>query len=128
MRPFEYASARTKAQAVGLLGASFDQAEVLAGGSDLLALMKDEVVQPRRLVSIKEIPDLHEVRAAGGGLAIGSLLTLAELSEHRDIRQKYPALRQAIDDAASPQIRNAATLGGNLCQRPRCWYFRGGHG
>ncbi len=128
MRPFEYASARSRQQAVSLLGTSWDQAEVLAGGSDLLALMKDEVVHPRRLVSIKEIPELHEVRAAGGGLSIGALLTLAELADHPQVRQKYPALWQAIDDAASPQIRNVATLGGNLCQRPRCWYFRGGHG
>ena len=128
MRPFEYASARSRQQAVSLLGTSWDQAEVLAGGSDLLALMKDDVVRPRRLVSIKEIPELREVRAAEGGLSIGALLTLAELSDHPQVRQKYPALRQAIDDAASPQIRNVATLGGNLCQRPRCWYFRGGHG
>lgn len=128
MRHFEYASARTKAQAVGLLGASFDQAEVLAGGSDLLALMKDDVVRPRRLVSIKEIPELHEIRAAEGGLSIGALRTLAELAEDREVRRRYPALWQALDEAASPQIRNVATLGGNLCQRPRCWYFRGGHG
>jgi xanthine dehydrogenase YagS FAD-binding subunit len=128
MRPFEYASAKSRQQAVSLLGTSWDQAEVLAGGSDLLALMKDDVVRPRRLVSIKEIPELHEVRAAGGGLSIGALLTLSELLDHREVRQKYPALWQAIDEAASPQIRNAATLGGNLCQRPRCWYFRGGHG
>ncbi|HLN57975.1 MAG TPA: FAD binding domain-containing protein, partial [Thermoanaerobaculia bacterium] len=128
MRPFEYASARTKAQAVGLLGASFDQAEVLAGGSDLLALMKDDIIRPRRLVSIKEIPELHEIRAAEGGLSIGALRTLSELAEDREVRRRYPALWQALDEAASPQIRNVATLGGNLCQRPRCWYFRGGHG
>jgi xanthine dehydrogenase YagS FAD-binding subunit len=128
MRPFEYASARTKAQAVGLLGASFEQAEVLAGGSDLLALMKDDVVRPRRLVSIQEIPELHEIRATEGGLSIGALRTLAELADDREVRRRYPALWQALDEAASPQIRNVATLGGNLCQRPRCWYFRGGHG
>jgi xanthine dehydrogenase YagS FAD-binding subunit len=128
VRPFEYASAKTRAQAVGLLGTSFDQAEILAGGSDLLALMKDDIVSPKRLVSIKEIPELHEIRAAEGGLSIGALLTLDELSGHRDVRQKYPALALALDEAASPQIRNVATLGGNLCQRPRCWYFRGGHG
>src|SRR6266508_1898298 len=128
MRHFEYASARTKAQAVGLLGTSFDQAEVLAGGSDLLALMKDDVVRPRRLVSIKEIPELHEIRAAEGGLSIGALRTLAELAEDREVRRRYPALWQALDEAASPQIRNVATLGGNLCQRPRCWYFRSGLG
>jgi len=128
MRPFEYAAAKTKAQAVGLLGASFDQAEVLAGGSDLLALMKDDVVRPKRLVSIQEIPELHEIRAAEGGLLIGALRTLSELAEDREVRRRYPALWQALDEAASPQIRNVATLGGNLCQRPRCWYFRGGHG
>ncbi len=130
MRAFEYASARTKQQAVALLGASWAEAEVLAGGSDLLALMKDDIVQPRRLVSIKEIPELRGIHApsAGGGLAIGALMTLDELHGNREIRQKYPALWQALDEAASPQIRNVATIGGNLCQRPRCWYFRGGHG
>ena len=128
MRPFEYASARTKAQAVGLLGTSFDQAEVIAGGSDLLALMKDDVVHPKRLVSIQEIPELREMRPAESGLSIGALKTLAELADDKDVRSRYPALAQALEDAASPQIRNVATLGGNLCQRPRCWYFRGGHG
>jgi xanthine dehydrogenase YagS FAD-binding subunit len=128
MRPFEYASARSLEQAVSLLGSSWEQAEVLAGGSDLLALMKDDIVRPKRLVSIKEIKELREMRPASGGLSIGALATLAELAENGELRQKYPALWQAIDEAASPQIRNVATLGGNLCQRPRCWYFRGGHG
>jgi xanthine dehydrogenase YagS FAD-binding subunit len=128
MRAFEYASARTKQQAVALLGTSWADAEVLAGGSDLLALMKDDVVQPRRLVSIKEIPELRGIHAADGGLSIGALMTLDELHGNREVRQKYPALWEALGEAASPQIRNVATLGGNLCQRPRCWYFRGGHG
>ena len=128
MRPFEYASAKTRAQAVGLLGTSFDQAEVLAGGSDLLALMKDEVVHPKRLVSIQEIPELKEIRPSESGLSIGALKTLSELADDPEVRRRYPALVQALEDAASPQIRNVATLGGNLCQRPRCWYFRGGHG
>jgi xanthine dehydrogenase YagS FAD-binding subunit len=128
VRPFEYASAKTKAQAVGLLGSSFDQAEVLAGGSDLLALMKDDVVHPRRLVSIQEIPELREMRATESGLTIGALCTLDKLAHDAAVGRRYPALAQALDEAASPQIRNVATLGGNLCQRPRCWYFRGGHG
>lgn len=128
MRPFEYASAKTRAQAVGLLGASFDQAEVLAGGSDLLALMKDDIVHPRRLVSIQEIAELREVRPSESGLSIGALKTLSELADDKEVRRRYPALAQALEEAASPQIRNVATLGGNLCQRPRCWYFRGGHG
>lgn len=128
MRPFEYASAKTRQQAVALLGTSWAEAEVLAGGSDLLALMKDDIVQPRRLVSIKEIPELRGIHAAEGGLSIGALMTLDELHGNSEIRQKYPALGEALGEAASPQIRNVATLGGNLCQRPRCWYFRGGHG
>lgn len=128
MRAFEYASARSKQQAVDLLGGTWGDSEILAGGSDLLALMKDDVVHPRRLVDLKEVAELRGIRAAGGGLSIGALVTLAELQDDPRIPQKYPALAQALDDAASPQIRNVATLGGNLCQRPRCWYFRGGHG
>ena len=128
MRPFEYASAKTRAQAVSLLGASFDQAEVLAGGSDLLALMKDDVVHPKRLVSIQEIPELREIKPSEAGLSIGALRTLDELAHDAEVGRRYPALAWALGEAASPQIRNVATLGGNLCQRPRCWYFRGGHG
>ncbi|HEX9148356.1 MAG TPA: FAD binding domain-containing protein [Thermoanaerobaculia bacterium] len=128
MRAFEYASARSKQQAAELLGAKWGDAEVLAGGSDLLALMKDDVVRPRRLVDIKEIPEMRGIRAAGAGFSLGALVTLAELQDDSRLRQRYPALAHALDDAASPQIRNVATLGGNLCQRPRCWYFRGGHG
>jgi xanthine dehydrogenase YagS FAD-binding subunit len=128
VRAFEYASARSKREAAALLGASWGDAEVIAGGSDLIALMKDDVVHPRRLVNIKEISELSGIRGAGAGLSVGTLVTLAELQDDPRVRQKYPALGQAVDDAASPQIRNVATLGGNLCQRPRCWYFRGGHG
>jgi xanthine dehydrogenase YagS FAD-binding subunit len=128
VRAFEYVSPQTRQQAADLLGAKWGDAEILAGGSDLLALMKDDVVHPRRLVDIKEIPELRGIRAAGSGLSIGALVTLAELQDDPRVRQKYPSLAQALDDAASPQIRNVATLGGNLCQRPRCWYFRGGHG
>jgi xanthine dehydrogenase YagS FAD-binding subunit len=128
VRAFEYVSPRTRQQAAELLGAAWGDTEILAGGSDLLALMKDDVVQPRRLVDIKEIPELRGIRSAGAGFAVGALVTLAELQDDPRVRQKYPALAQALDDAASPQIRNVATLGGNLCQRPRCWYFRGGHG
>jgi xanthine dehydrogenase YagS FAD-binding subunit len=128
VRAFEYASARSKQQAAELLGAKWGDAEVLAGGSDLLALMKDDVVRPRRLVDIKEIPEMRGIRAAGAGVSLGALVTLAELQDDSRLRQRYPALAHALDDAASPQIRNVATLGGNLCQRPRCWYFRGGHG
>jgi xanthine dehydrogenase YagS FAD-binding subunit len=128
MRAFEYASPSTAEQAVGLLGSSWGQAEVLAGGTDLLALMKDDVVHPKRLVNIKEIKDLHGVNAGSHGLRIGALTTLGDLADNVSVVKDYPALAYALNEAASPQIRNMATIGGNLCQRPRCWYFRGGFG
>ncbi len=128
MRPFEYASPDTKEQAVGLLGATWGQAEVLAGGTDLLALMKDDVIRPKRLVNIKQIKEMSGVTTAAQGLRIGALTTLGDLADNVNVARDYPALAEAVNDAASPQIRNMATLGGNLCQRPRCWYFRGGFG
>jgi xanthine dehydrogenase YagS FAD-binding subunit len=128
MRSFEYASPTTKEQAVALLGPTWGQAEVLAGGTDLLALMKDDVVRPKRLVNIKQIKEMNGVNAMSQGLRVGALTTLGELADNVNVIKDYPALAEAINDAASPQIRNLATLGGNLCQRPRCWYFRGGFG
>src|ERR1700752_3651327 len=124
MRPVEYASPTTKEQAVGLLGTSWGQAEVLAGGTDLLALMKDDVVHPKRLVNIKEIAELRGITTGAKGVRIGALTTLGDLADHAEVMQNYPALADAVNEAASPQIRNVATIGGNLSQRPRCWYFR----
>lgn len=128
MRPFEYASPSTPAQAVSLLGATWGNAEILAGGTDLLALMKDDVLYPKRLVNIKEIKELHGVTSDSKGLRVGALTKLEELAENPIVMKEYPALAEALTEAASPQIRNMATVGGNLCQRPRCWYFRNGLG
>jgi xanthine dehydrogenase YagS FAD-binding subunit len=128
MRPFEYASPATKEQAVSLLGATWGNTEVLAGGTDLLALMKEDVVHPKRLVNIKQIKDLDGVSAGAQGLRIGALTKLGDLADNVNVVKDYPALADALNEAASPQIRNMATIGGNLCQRPRCWYFRGGFG
>jgi xanthine dehydrogenase YagS FAD-binding subunit len=128
MRPFEYTSPTTKEQAVSLLAPAWGQAEVLAGGTDLLALMKDDIVQPKRLVNLKDVKELQAIKAGANGLRVGALVKLADLADNPDVVKDYPALAEALHDAASPQIRNLATLGGNLCQRPRCWYFRGGLG
>ena len=128
MRPFEYASPATKEQAVSLLGATWGNTAILAGGTDLLSLMKDDVLHPRRLVNIKEIKELDGVTAGSQGLRIGALTRLGDLADNVNVVKDYPALATALNEAASPQIRNMATLGGNLCQRPRCWYFRGGFG
>jgi len=128
MRAFEYVSPNTRAQAVSLLGAAWGNTEILAGGTDLLALMKDDVLTPKRLVNIKEIKDLKGVSSTPQGLRIGASTTLGDLADDANVGKNYPALAEALMEAASPQIRNMATIGGNLCQRPRCWYFRNGLG
>jgi xanthine dehydrogenase YagS FAD-binding subunit len=128
MRAFEYVSPTNTRQAASLLSPTWGHTEIIAGGTDLLALMKEDVVTPRRLINIKEIKDLQGVTANTQGLRMGALTTLSELAENDDVRSNFPALADALHEAASPQIRNMATLGGNLCQRPRCWYFRNGFG
>ncbi|MGA1998426.1 MAG: xanthine dehydrogenase family protein subunit M [Terriglobales bacterium] len=129
MKAFEYATPKSKEQAVGLLGQNWGQSELLAGGTDLLALMKDDVVTPKRLVNVKSIAGLDGISYnARTGLRIGALVRIADFADNADVRKNYPILARVADDAASPQIRNQATLGGNLCQRPRCWYFRNGFG
>jgi len=128
MRPFEYTSPTTAQQVPALLGKSWGEVEILAGGSDLLSLMKDEVTAPKRLVNIKQIAGLHAISNEGGALQLGTLVTLDRIGAATQIQHSHPMLASAAGDAASPQIRNVATIGGNLCQRPRCWYFRTGHG
>ena len=126
MQAFEYVSPAKKEHVAALLG---EGGAILAGGTDLLALMKDDVVAPQRLVNIKHIAALGGISyQAGDGLRIGALTTVAELAEDAKVRQMYPTLASAAEEAASPQIRNVATVGGNMCQRPRCWYFRNGLG
>ena len=128
MRPFEYLSPNSRTQAISLLGATWGNSEILAGGTDLLALMKDDVLAPKRLINIKDIKDLQGVSSNAQGLRIGALTTLGDLADDENVKKNYPALAEAVLEAASPQIRNLATIGGNLCQRPRCWYFRNGLG
>ena len=126
MRPFEYVSPSNKEQVAPLLG---PQSAILAGGTDLLALMKDDVEKPARLVNIKQIDSLRGISyRPGDGLRLGALTTIAELVEDDNVRRMYPELADTAHEAASQQIRNLATVGGNLCQRPRCWYFRNGMG
>jgi len=128
MRPFDYVSPTNTKQVADLLGKSWGEVEILAGGSDLLSLMKDEITTPKRLVNIKTVDGLHAIANQNGSLALGALVTLDRIGSAAEIQQSHPMLAAAAGDAASPQIRNVATIGGNLCQRPRCWYFRTGHG
>ena len=129
MNSFEYASPTSVNQAISMLGKQWGTTELLAGGTDLVAMMKDYVVTPSRLVNLKSVPWLQSISySPTKGLTIGTLLTLNEIASNAVVRRRYQTLALAIHDAASPQIRNRATIGGNLCQRPRCWYFRNGFG
>lgn len=99
-----------------------------AGGIDLIDLMKEGLLHPRRVVDLHGIADLGRiVEEPGGALRIGSMATLAQIAEHPQVRARYGALAQAAGQSASPQIRRVATIGGNLLQRPHCWYFRSAH-
>lgn len=102
-----------------------DGAKPIAGGTDLLSEMKERIIAPQRLVNLKAIPKLAEIHySEKGGLRLGALATLAQLASHPAVVQRYPALAQAAGQAASPQLRYMGTIGGNLCQSPRCWYYR----
>jgi len=128
MNSFEYANPTTLQEALGLLGAKWGQADVLAGGTDLISLMKEYRHSPKRVVNIKNIKELGGIRSSKGGLRIAAIVTIEEITQNADIRKHFPSLLEAARGVTSPQIRNMGTVGGDLCQRPRCWYYRGGHG
>ena len=126
MNRFQYASPVTKESAVKLLGSG---AIVLAGGTDLLSLMKADVATPDLVVNIKEIEELKGIEySEGSGLRVGALVTIDELLQDSKVQQEYPSLIQAADGIRSAQIRSVGTVAGDLCQRPRCWYYRHGYG
>jgi len=128
MQNFEYASPATLQEALGLLGSQWGEADVLAGGTDLISLMKDYVQSPKRVVNIKGIKELGGIAKTSAGLRIGATVTLDELASNALVRAEYPSLITAALGVTSPQTRNTGTVGGDLCQRPRCWYFRQGFG
>jgi xanthine dehydrogenase YagS FAD-binding subunit len=129
MQAFEYVSPTTLQTAVHLLAEAKGEAAVLAGGTDLLSLMKDRIVSPARVVDLQKLKELTHIEfKSGSGLRLGALVTLDELIENAEVRQHYPALVQAAEGVTSPQIRSVGTVGGDLCQRPRCWYYRAGYG
>jgi xanthine dehydrogenase YagS FAD-binding subunit len=124
MKNFTYYRPKTVADAVGLLDARWGTTELLAGGTDLLDLQKEYIAQPDKVVSVNAIDGLAAIDVQGDGVVIHAGTKLADIAEHADIRKLYPALATAAGDIGGPQIRNMGTLGGNLCQRNRCWYFR----
>lgn len=125
MKSFRQIQARSTQEAAALLAEHGPKARLVAGGSDLLHLMKARILTPELLIHLEKIPEMGSIREEAQGLRIGALTTLREIETHPLIRREFPLLAQAAAEVASPQIRNRGTLGGNLCQRPWCWYFRG---
>ena len=122
MNPFQYSEPQSLSEAVAMLGR--DDAHVIAGGSDLLDEVKEGIISPGHVVSLASVPDLAGINETDGGLSIGAMTTIADVAAHPVIRAAYTALAEAAGGLATPQIRNVGTLGGNLNQRPRCWYYR----
>ena len=128
MQPFSYARPTTQKEALEHLGANYDESAILAGGTDLLSLMKNYVVSPKRLVDIRGVKEFGGITWSNGGGKIGATVTLQELADDPGAQKSFPGLAAAAAGVPSMQIRNMGTVGGDLCQRPRCWYFRNGFG
>ncbi|SRR5579884_289055 len=131
MKAFELHDATSIQDALGLLGRLGPTARVLGGGTDLVGgIMKDWVQGkgmplPDHLIDLTTIKDLNGINASSNPITIGATTVLSDIIEHKDLQQKLPLLTEAAKSIASPDIRNMGTLGGNINQRPRCWFFRG---
>ena len=128
MQNFEYANPSTVQEAAGLLAAKWGQTDILAGGTDLISLMKEHLHTPKRVVNIKNIKELEGIQKTADGLRIGALVTMDELAKSAELHGDYQSIADAAAGIPSPQIRHMGTAGGDLCQRPRCWYYRQGLG
>lgn len=124
MKDFEYVNPTDVRDAVAALTQAGPDSRLIAGGIDLLGEMKEYIRTPNVVVNLKSVPGLNRIAATPAGLHMGPLVTLVEIDEHPVIRRSYTALADAARSVATPQIRNVGTIGGNLCQRPRCWYYR----
>lgn len=120
MNSFEYVSPRT---VDGAISRVTDRGRFFAGGIDILGEMKEYIASPQVLVSVKELPATHEIEP-GKSWTIGANVTISEIEQHAGLRRTFPGLQQAAAEVGSPQIRNVATVGGNLAQHSRCWYYR----
>jgi xanthine dehydrogenase YagS FAD-binding subunit len=129
MKTFSNANPKDVREAVALLSQAHQQgrnASIVGGGSDLLGMVKERLVSPDVLVNLKAIRGLDRVETQSGKVKIGGLITLDALSHDAQIRKQYAVLAEAAESVGTPQIRNAGTLAGNVCQRPWCWYYRNG--
>ena len=123
MKAFAYINPTNEKDAVAALSTQIEQAMPIGGGQDLLARMKDYVTQPDRIVNVKVALE-STVTPLNGGLRIGAAMRMVDVAEHAQIAKLYPAFSAAAIEVGTPQIRNQATVGGNINQRPRCWYYR----
>lgn len=121
MKSFQYATATSPASARELLG---EHGRYLAGGIDLLGEIKEYITEPNVLVNVKELPGLNKIEPGIQTWSIGTNVTIAELENHPELKNIFPGLQQAAAEVGSQQIRNVATVGGNLAQHSRCWYYR----
>jgi xanthine dehydrogenase YagS FAD-binding subunit len=128
MKAFEYAAPATVREATALLSDTWGKTEVLAGGTDLLTSLKQDLTAPDRVVSLKNVAELKGISKQGEALRIGATTTLESLVENPEVRERFPALITAAAAVSSPQLMSLGTVGGDLCQRPRCWYYRNGFG
>jgi xanthine dehydrogenase YagS FAD-binding subunit len=119
-----YYDAKTVEEAVSLLGGYSGEAKIIAGGIDLLGLIKNEVLSPAVLINIKNIPSLDAIKENSEGVEIGTLARIRDIEQSTVLKANYPLVFEIAKSVGSPQIRNMATLGGNLCQEVRCWYYR----
>lgn len=125
MDKFSYVNAASLKQVTSLLSDSgWGEVMMIAGGTDLLSELKEYIETPKTLINLKTLPGMDSISADASGLKIGALATVADIAMHPTIQHHYTVLAQAAASVATPQIRNVGTLGGNLCQRPRCWYYR----
>ena len=124
MKPFKLAQPTSVSGAVAVAAGDFETVKMKAGGTDLLALMKERVANPDLVVNLGGIVGLDRIAKTDRGLEIGALVNIVTVAEHDGLAKEWPALAHTAEKTATPQIRNVGTVGGNLCQRPRCWYFR----
>lgn len=125
MDKFSYINATSLKQVTSLLSDSgWGEVMLLAGGTDLLSELKEYIETPKTLINLKTLPGMDGISENANGIKIGALTTVADIAMHPSIQQHYTVLAQAAASVATPQIRNVGTIGGNLCQRPRCWYYR----
>ncbi len=129
VKAFKHFNATSVDEAIALMRSSKGNANLIAGGTDLLGVLKDEILPdyPEAIINIKTIPGLDDIEENENGLKIGALTKLVDVVAHPLVRKRYPILSKAAETVATPEIRNMATLGGNLCQDTRCWYYRYPH-